>query len=199
MKLLISTALLFLLAGAPSFAWQEPEREKDKSKPAPQQEEPRKQAPEREKPQQQEREKQQPDRQQQEKQQDKQQQKQQKDAQKQENPQQKQSAKQQQDRERVQQQQQGRAPQAQRDGANRGGRRIREQDFHTHFGREHRFHVERRDDRRFQYSSYWFEFSDPWPVEWNYDDDVYVDEIDGDYYLINPVHPGFRVLVIVVD
>jgi hypothetical protein len=45
---------------------------------------------------------------------------------------------------------------------------------------------------------YWFEYTDPWPGDWSYDDDVYVDEIDGEYYLIDPVHPGIRVFVIVV-
>ena len=28
---------------------------------------------------------------------------------------------------------------------------------------------------------------------------VYVDEIDGEYYLIDPVHPGIRLLVIISD
>jgi hypothetical protein len=59
--------------------------------------------------------------------------------------------------------------------------------------------VERRDDRRFRYSGYWFEFAEPWPADWSYDDDVYVDDIDDEYYLIDPVHPGIRILVYVVE
>ena len=42
-------------------------------------------------------------------------------------------------------------------------------------------------------------YNDPWPTEWSYDDEVYVDEIDGEYYLIDPVRPGLRILVIVQD
>jgi hypothetical protein len=88
---------------------------------------------------------------------------------------------------------------AQRDAGNRNARRIPDQDFRTHFGREHAFRVVRRDDRRFNYGGYWFEYSQPWPTGWSYDDNVYVDDIDGEYYLIDPVHPGIRLLVIVAS
>jgi flagellar motor protein MotB len=197
MKLMIGATLLALLAGVPAYAQQD--QEKDKDKPKPQQEEPKKQ-PEKEKPPQ-ERPPQEKDRQQQdrEKEQAKEKEKQDKDAQKQEK-QQVEHQRQQQPAEKAQSaQRQDAAPsrQAQRDGGNANGRRIREEDFRSHFGREHRFRVARRDDRRFQYGGYWFEFSDPWPVGWSYDDDVYVDEIDGQYYLIDPVHPGIRLLIIV--
>jgi hypothetical protein len=59
--------------------------------------------------------------------------------------------------------------------------------------------VERRDDRRFNYGGYWFQYSDSWPSGWSYDDDVYIDQVDDDYYLIDPVHPGVRIIVYVVD
>jgi hypothetical protein len=55
----------------------------------------------------------------------------------------------------------------------------------------------RRDDRRFQFGGFWFTYSEPWPVEWAYTDDVYVDYIDGEYYLIDLRHPGVRLLLIV--
>ena len=74
--------------------------------------------------------------------------------------------------------------------------RIPEDRFRSSFGREHSFRVERRDDRRFQYGGYWFTYS-AWPVGWAYTDAVYVDEIDGQYYLINLAHPGVRVLLVI--
>ena len=222
MKLVISTALLVFLAGLPAYALQQPGQDKEKDKPKPaQQEEPKKQEPERRAPQAQEKERQQPDRQQ-EKQQQKDAQKQ--ESQKQERDQadrtrqtdraQQQDSKQQQQAEKdrakqdkrsqenqqqVQRDQHNNVQQSQRDGGNHNVRRIRQEDFTAHFGREHRFHVERRDDRRFNYGGYWFQFSDPWPPAWSYDDDVYVDDIDGEYYLIDPVRPGIRILLVVAD
>jgi hypothetical protein len=223
MKLMIATALLFLVAGMPARGLQqEPDKAKEKDRPRPvQQEEPKKQEREKQRALPPEKEAQQPDRQQ-----EKQQEKQLKDAQRQESErqekeaekarrqtekQQQQGEKQQQRadkdrakqdhaaRERAQQPEQSSAHQTQRDGGNRNARRIREEDFRSHFGDEHHFHVERRDDRRFRYSGYWFEFSDPWPADWDYADDVYIDDIDGEYYLVDSVHPGFRLLVIVVN
>ena len=79
-----------------------------------------------------------------------------------------------------------------------GGRRIPEEKFRVSFGREHHFHV-RHDERRFSYGGYWFTYSDPWPAEWVDDDDVYIEEIDGEYYLYNVRHPGVRILVVVAD
>jgi len=80
--------------------------------------------------------------------------------------------------------------------------RIPDAEFRAHFGHEHVFHighpviVEGRP--RFHYGNYWFVFVDPWPVGWNYDrDDVYVDYVDGGYFLFSPVHPGVRVAVTV--
>jgi hypothetical protein len=78
-------------------------------------------------------------------------------------------------------------------------RRIPDDKFRAHFGHEHTFHighpviVEGRP--RFSYGGYSFVMVDPWPVGWGYNDQVYVDFIDGEYFLINPVHPGVRVVV----
>jgi hypothetical protein len=220
MKLAISTALLVLLGALPAYAWQQPDQDK---KPA--QEEPKKQEPEKQKPQAQEKQQQEKQDKQQVKQQEKQQKDDQKQAnQKQEQKQQKeqadqtkqnqkaqqQAAKQQQqtDKDRAKQDkasqqqaqraQQEQNNQAQRDGGGRNARRISDADFHAHFGRAHTFHVDRRNNGRFQYGGYSFELSEPWPEVWSYGDDVYVDDIDGEYYLIDPVHPGIRILVIVV-
>jgi hypothetical protein len=81
----------------------------------------------------------------------------------------------------------------------RNVRRIREEDFHARFGRAHHFHVERRDDRRFNYGGYWFAYNEAWPADWSNYDDVYIDQVDGEYYLIDPIHPGIRIVVYVVD
>ena len=35
-------------------------------------------------------------------------------------------------------------------------------------------------------------YNQAWPEGWGYDDDVYVEYIDGGYYMINPRHPGLH-------
>jgi hypothetical protein len=85
--------------------------------------------------------------------------------------------------------------------AKRGGH-IPDEKFHAQFGRQHTFVVNRpvvvEGQPRFHYSGYWFEIVDPWPVEWAYTDDVYIDYVDGDYFLFDLLHPGVRVAVFVV-
>ncbi|HXN72679.1 MAG TPA: hypothetical protein VN861_09025 [Candidatus Acidoferrales bacterium] len=80
--------------------------------------------------------------------------------------------------------------------------RIPDAQFHSHFGHEHTFKVGHpvvvEGQSRFQFGGYWFGFSEAWPVGWAYTDDVYVDYIDGEYFLIDPVHPGLRLQLIVV-
>jgi flagellum-specific peptidoglycan hydrolase FlgJ len=74
--------------------------------------------------------------------------------------------------------------------------RIPDDRFKANFGEQHRFHVSQADysrDRRFQYGGYWFGFSQPWPSNWLYTQDVYVIEINGMYYLCNPSYPGVNV------
>ena len=74
-----------------------------------------------------------------------------------------------------------------------GGGRIPEDRFKANFGREHTFHVNQSDysnGRRFAYGGYSFGFVDPWPSNWLYTQDVYVVEINGMYYLCNPMYPG---------
>jgi hypothetical protein len=72
--------------------------------------------------------------------------------------------------------------------------RIPDERFRASFGREHTFHVNRADfaggSRRFQYGGYWFAMVEPWPVAWLYTDNVYVDFMNGGYFLCDPVHPG---------
>jgi hypothetical protein len=47
-------------------------------------------------------------------------------------------------------------------------------------------------------SVYWFEYAEPWPSEWYYDDDFYIDSIGDDYYLCDLRHPKVCILVNVV-
>jgi len=80
--------------------------------------------------------------------------------------------------------------------------RIPEEKFRASFGREHHFRVSQpvvvQGRPRFQYSGYWFEFVDVWPAGWSYSDDCYIDYIDGQYFLINVLHPGVRLALVVV-
>jgi hypothetical protein len=80
--------------------------------------------------------------------------------------------------------------------------RIPEEHFRSNFGREHRFRIDspRIVDgySRFQYSGFWFGFVQPWPGDWYYTDDVYVDFVDGGYYLYNSDHPDVRIEISVV-
>jgi len=76
--------------------------------------------------------------------------------------------------------------------ANHG--RIPDDRFRASFGRAHTFHVNRAEfagaSPRFQYGGFWFALVDPWPAAWLYTDDVYVDYMNGGYFLCDPVHPG---------
>ena len=84
----------------------------------------------------------------------------------------------------------------------RGEGRIPDDRFRSNFGRGHEFRIgsPRLVDgySRFQYGGYWFGFVQPWPVDWYYTDDVYVDYIDGQYYLCNPSYPGDQIAISVV-
>ena len=84
----------------------------------------------------------------------------------------------------------------------RGEGRIPDDRFRSNFGSGHRFHIgsPRMVDgySRFQYGGFWFGFIDPWPEGWYYTDDVYIDYVDGEYYLYNPYYPGVRIAICVV-
>jgi hypothetical protein len=78
-----------------------------------------------------------------------------------------------------------------------GGGRIPADRYKANFGREHTFRVSQNDFRsgRFQYGGYWFGFGGAWPSNWLYTQDVYVIEINGMYYLCNPMYPGVNLLI----
>ena len=84
----------------------------------------------------------------------------------------------------------------------RGSGRIPDDRFRASFGHEHVFVINEPvvvgGFSRFQYSGFWFGFVEPWPEGWYYTDGVYVDYIDGGYYLYNPYYPDARVSISVV-
>ncbi len=84
----------------------------------------------------------------------------------------------------------------------RGSGRIPDERFHSSFGREHEFRMGNpvmvSGYSRFQYGGYWFGFVQPWPVGWYYTDDVYIDYVDGGYYMFDPYYPGARFAISVV-
>ncbi len=84
----------------------------------------------------------------------------------------------------------------------RGGGRIPDDRFKAHFGREHHFHVGHPEvvggRPRFSYGGYSFIIVQPWPADWGYDDDVYVVDDGGVYYLCDVAHPGVQLELNVV-
>lgn len=76
------------------------------------------------------------------------------------------------------------------------GRRFDRDTFNRHWGRDHRFywhHCRWYGPRyvrgsRFYYGGVWFVIVEPVPDYWG-DGDVYIDDIDGVYYLVNPMYP----------
>jgi hypothetical protein len=80
-------------------------------------------------------------------------------------------------------------------GGSNGRARIPDDRFKANFGREHTFRVTQTDYRshRFQYGGYRFGFVGAWPSNWLYTQDVFVVDINGVYYLCNPVYPSVNV------
>ncbi len=89
-------------------------------------------------------------------------------------------------------QQQQRASRGSQTPAGHGS--IPEAKFRASFGSAHTFHVNRSQfangSGRFQYGGFWFNVLNPWPAGWLYTDSVYVDYLNGGYFLCDPVHPG---------
>jgi hypothetical protein len=87
-------------------------------------------------------------------------------------------------------------------GSEQRGQRIPDDKFRSNFGRQHTFRVRTQvveGQPRFQYGGYWFVLATPWPGDWDYADDCYVDYIEGEYVLIDLRHPGVQLALIVVD
>ncbi len=83
---------------------------------------------------------------------------------------------------------------AQRASGNSNGR-IPDDRYKANFGSGHTFHVNQSDynNHSFQYGGYSFGFVGEWPSNWLYTQNVYVIDIDGVYYLCNPVYPGVNI------
>jgi len=83
-----------------------------------------------------------------------------------------------------------------------GSARIPDDRFRASFGTDHRFSIGsptlEGGFSRFQYGGFSFGFVQPWPDGWYYTDQVYVDYLDGEYFLFNPYYPGVRIGISVV-
>ena len=177
MKLIgiISTAVLSLTIAAPAYAQQEQHDQQEEQKAKPAQDE-KKAQPEK------------PAKQTEKSQQDK-------NAKPEENRAQQQDKNAKPEERNAQRQQQAEpARQEQRGDGNRGGR-IPDDRYQANFGREHTFRVTQGDysNHRFQYGGYSFGFVDAWPSNWLYTEDLYVIDINGVYYLCNPMYPGVNI------
>jgi len=83
---------------------------------------------------------------------------------------------------------------------------IPDQKFRASFGHEHHFTVNRiintttivPNQTQFVISGFTFVFLDPWPVDWAFTDDCFIDFVDDDYFLFDALHPGIRVALFVV-
>lgn len=82
------------------------------------------------------------------------------------------------------------------------GRRFDRDYFGEHFGREHRFYWNSclwygprfYAGSRFFFEGAWFVIGQPVPWFW-YDDEIYVEYIDGEYFLVDPLYPGVYIRV----
>jgi outer membrane biosynthesis protein TonB len=83
--------------------------------------------------------------------------------------------------------------QEQHAAGNRG--QIPADKYKANFGQGHTFRVNQGDysSHAFQYGGYSFGFVGAWPSNWLYTQNVYVIDIDGVYYLCNPMYPGVNV------
>jgi hypothetical protein len=84
------------------------------------------------------------------------------------------------------------------------GKSIPGEKFRASFGHQHTFHVQRTQIVNISqpvvvYGGYSFELVEAWPVDWGFDDEVYIDYVDDGYYLFDPFHPGIRIAVFVVE
>jgi len=85
-------------------------------------------------------------------------------------------------------------PQEQHASGNGGGR-IPDDRYKANFGQQHTFRVSQGDynNHQYQYGGYSFAFVGAWPSNWLYTQNVYVIDIDGVYYLCNPMYPGVNI------
>jgi hypothetical protein len=79
------------------------------------------------------------------------------------------------------------------------GRHIPREHFQARFGRTHCFRINRplivEGRPRFQFAGVSFGIAGLWPPAWSFADAVYVENINGMYFLLNPADPAVRVPV----
>ncbi|HVC21338.1 MAG TPA: hypothetical protein VNE16_14785, partial [Vicinamibacterales bacterium] len=88
------------------------------------------------------------------------------------------------------------------------GYRLPDSYFRSHYGPNHWFRIYTLPFMyvsgypRFQYGGYWFSVVDPipeyWGNNWYQDDDLYVEYLDGGYYLYNRGYPNYPGLAITI-
>ena len=70
------------------------------------------------------------------------------------------------------------------------------------FGKQHTFPAKRvitnttvivPNQTQFVFEGYTFIFLDPWPEDWLFTDDCYIEYVDDEYFLFDNLHPGIRV------
>jgi hypothetical protein len=81
-------------------------------------------------------------------------------------------------------------------------KRIDDAHFRSHFGHDHHFaikHVTIVGGRpHFAYGGYNFEIVDAWPHGWSYNDNCYIDYVNGGYFLFDLAHPGVQISITVL-
>jgi cytoskeletal protein RodZ len=100
----------------------------------------------------------------------------------------------------------GASAQEQRDRPAGKSAHIPDPQFKANFGRHHTFAVNRvvttttivPNQTQFAYAGYTFIFLDPWPADWLFSDDCYVDYVNDEYYLFDVLHPGVGIALFVV-
>jgi len=83
---------------------------------------------------------------------------------------------------------------------------IPDPQFKANFGKQHRFAVNRvittttivPNQTQLVSAGYTFIFLDPWPADWLFTDECYIDYVDEEYFLFDVFHPGVRVALFVV-
>ena len=84
--------------------------------------------------------------------------------------------------------------------------RIPDPQFKANFGKQHAFVVNRivtttaiiPNQTQFIVAGYTFIFLDPWPADWLFTDECYIDFVDEEYFIFDVIHPGIRVALFVV-
>ncbi len=87
------------------------------------------------------------------------------------------------------------------------GKHIPDDKFRASFGRQHTFKVNRvitqttivPGQTQFVASGFTFVFLDPWPAEFLFTDDCFIEFVNGEYFLFDAFHPEVRVALLVVE